>query len=214
MVKQALKVAASLAVPFNVQLLPQDRQDLVTVLTWQQGRKYFIGCRDSALFAVGWAGMFRCSELVGIDWRDVTSVLKGVMIYVPHSKTDQVNEGAWVFLVEGQQLPVCCPVRALRALQQLGGGEGPVFMGCLGGQRLSKSTVGPRLKKALAAAGVGDPDLYAAYSLRHGGASHAVQAGVSVRKTQMLGRWTSDMVLEYLYATPKEVWAAAAALQR
>lgn len=215
MVKHALQVAAKLAVPGTVQKLPLNRQDLVTVLTWLRDRGDFIGCRDAALFIVGWAGMFRCSELVAVDWRDVHFVDRGVMIYVPHSKTDQAGEGAWVFLAESEGSPsITCPVRALRALQQLGKGEGPVFTGKLGGARLSKNTVGVRLKKALAAAGVPDSDLYAAHSLRRGGASYAVKAGVSVRMVQILGRWKSDVVREYLYASPSEAWDAAARLQR
>jgi hypothetical protein len=96
LVKQALKVAAKLAVPSSgAQKLPLDKGDLVKVVQVLQARGDFIGCRDSAMFLVGWAGMFRCSELAAMDWRSVHFVEdRGVMLYVPSSKTDQVGEGA------------------------------------------------------------------------------------------------------------------------
>jgi integrase len=48
-------------------------------------------------------------------------------------------------------------------------------------------------------------DLYAAHSLRRGGATWAVNHGVSVRQVMAMGRWKSNVVREYLYHAPKEM---------
>lgn len=167
-----------------------------------QARGDFIGCRDSAMFLVGWAGMFRCSELAAMDWRSVHFVEdRGVMLYVPSSKTDQVGEGAWVFVAQARSNSAMCPVRALRQLQQVYGGAGAVFRATAHGKRISRSTLGTRLQKALKQAGVADPELYSAHSLRRGGATHASKCGMSSRMVQRMGRWKSDVVQEYLYTT-------------
>ncbi|WIA28653.1 hypothetical protein OEZ86_011189 [Tetradesmus obliquus] len=101
-VRRAMKVAAKLAVPAGRQKLPLDRRELRAVVSSLQarGRRDFIGVRDAALFLLGWTGMFRSSELVGIDWDDLRPIQQkgGVLIYVPRSKTDQAGEGAWVFI--------------------------------------------------------------------------------------------------------------------
>lgn len=38
--------------------------------------------------------------------------------------------------------------------------------------------------------------------------------GVSMHYIQMMGRWKSDVVPEYLCAAPEELWQAAKALQQ
>jgi integrase len=174
----------------------------------------FVCARDEALFVVGWAGMFRCSELVGIRWEHLHFCSQGgVMIFVPQSKTDP-GEGAWVFLSPGVKEQVgVCPVRALRQLRVLTGGTGYVFTGREGsGQALSKTTVGVRLHKALEAAGVQDWRLYAAHSLRRGGATHAAKVGIPLRLIQAMGRWKSDAVRMYLYCSPEQLLGASKAL--
>ena len=112
---------------------------------------------------------------------------------------------------EQQQL---CPVAALQQLRTASSGSGAVFTAEGGSKALSKSTVGVRLHKALAAAGISNWELYGAHSLRRGGATYAVQQGVSLRKIMIMGRWRSNVVREYLYAAPSETWQAAQALQR
>lgn len=214
LVKQALRVAAKVAVPSGAQKLPLDREDLAKAVRALQARGDFIGYRDTAMFLLGWAGMFRCSELAAMDWRSLHFVEeKGVMVYVPSSKTDQVGEGAWVFVAQAQGDAVMCPVLALRRLQAQFDSTGAVFRAYAGGSRISRNTIGTRLQKALSAAGVKDAGLYSAHSLRRGGATHASKSGVSGRMIQAMGRWKSDVVREYLYATPSEMWDAAAQLQ-
>ena len=92
-VQRAMAVVAKVATPAGAgQKLPLDRRDLRKVVydLGALGDNSFLGRRDTALLIVGWAGMFRSSELVGIRWDHVSFTSKGgVLIYVPSSKTDQ-----------------------------------------------------------------------------------------------------------------------------
>jgi integrase len=213
-VQRALKVAAQKAVRTVDQKIPLGYGDLRLVVQSlsREGVDPYIQARDTALFTVGWTGMFRSSELVGIEWGQVHFCPRGVMLFVPRSKTDP-GEGAWVFLAESGQ--VTCPVRALRVLSLRFGQVGAVFRGRKNDtQHLSKTTVGQRLKKALCTAGVAGWEFYAAHSLRRGGATHASRSGIPLRMIQIMGRWKSDAVRQYLYTSPQEILEASATMQQ
>jgi len=77
---------------------------------------------------------------------------------------------------------------------------------------LSKMSVTHRLRKALAAAGVKGEGAYASHSLKRGGATatHAEQSGESTRMAQLLGRWKSDAVRQYMYASERQAIGASA----
>jgi integrase len=86
-----------------------------------------VGLRDRALLLLGFAGAFRRSELVAIDFHHLRFTAEGVVIHVPRSKADQDGKGAEVSLprMRGED---SCPVRALEAwLQRAGIHRGPVF---------------------------------------------------------------------------------------
>jgi hypothetical protein len=159
LVVRALKAAARLANRGLRQKLPLSHQQLAAILSSLPSHcsTNFMAARDAALFVVGWAGMFRCSELVAIQWQHVHFCSNGgVMIFVPTSKTDP-GAGAWVFLAAGaaRGLPFC-PVRVLRTLRTITGVTGYVFTASVlsSSKPLStKTTVGVRLHKALEAAG-------------------------------------------------------------
>ncbi|KAF6250556.1 hypothetical protein COO60DRAFT_1681721 [Scenedesmus sp. NREL 46B-D3] len=83
-VQQALKVARRLAVRDQQQKLPLSAEDLVAVLGALRGTSggsrsgrssssssRFVAVRDAGMFVVGWAGLLRSSEIVGLDWEDV-----------------------------------------------------------------------------------------------------------------------------------------------
>ena len=85
-VQQALKVARRLAVRDQQQKLPLSAEDLVAVLEALRGTygssrsgrsssssssSRFVAVRDAAMFVLGWAGLLRSSEIVGLDWEDV-----------------------------------------------------------------------------------------------------------------------------------------------
>ncbi|WIA15571.1 hypothetical protein OEZ85_002198 [Tetradesmus obliquus] len=220
LVRRAMRVAATHAVTSVNQKRPLSRADLRVLVKHLRSRRDFIGDRDAAMFLVGWAGMFRSAELMGIEWRDLQvyeeggEAEKGVAIYVPYSKTDQAGEGAWVFVAACEDEKEMCPLRALQRLRKWGSADGKVFTAYAGGVGMKKLTVGSRLKHDLRDAGVAEAEQYAAHSLRRGGATHAARQKIALRKIQMMGRWKSDVVRLYLYAAPVELMQAATQMQR
>ena len=68
--------------------------------------------RDKALILIGFAGGFRRSELVKIDYEDIEFVNEGVKILIKRSKTDQSGEGTIKAIpyFDNQEF---CPVIAL-----------------------------------------------------------------------------------------------------
>jgi len=83
-----------------------------------------IGTRDKALLLVGFAGVFRRSELVGIDRQHLQFVPEGIKVFI---WTVGIREDQTVGIPYGKQ-SATCPAHALRAwLELLPAGEGPVF---------------------------------------------------------------------------------------
>jgi integrase len=85
------------------------------------------GKRDRALILLGFAGAFRRSELVALTIATVQFTNDGLVVRLPHSKTDQEGQGETKGIPYGST-PSTCPVRALRAwLDASGITEGPIF---------------------------------------------------------------------------------------
>lgn len=212
LVVRAMKVAGRMAVLTKRQKLPLTAGQLKRIIDYvYRAEPAYIAARDSALFQVGWAGMLRSSELVGLCWEHVQFPQQGgVMLYLPQSKTDP-GQGSWVLLAAGSA--GISPALALRQLRLFVGGsmaKGPVFLPKVGAVKaLAKATVAVRLRKALQRTGVENWEWYAAHSLRRGGATHAAAAGVPLRFIMLMGRWKSDVVREYMYYTPQQVLEAS-----
>ncbi len=125
------------------------------------------GLRDRALFLVGFAGAFRRSELVAIDFVHLRFDAAGVVIHIPRSKRDQEGKGADVTLPRmrgpdagaagatgavGATGPVSgtCPVCALeRWLQRARIKRGPVFRGVTAHGTLEGRLSGDGVRKIL-----------------------------------------------------------------
>jgi hypothetical protein len=73
------------------------------------------GLRDKAVLLVGFAGAFRRSELLAIDYGDVILTEAGLVITVRRSKTDQVGAGRDVGIPRSRKNSSTCPVAALEA---------------------------------------------------------------------------------------------------
>ena len=69
--------------------------------------------RDKALILIGFAGGFRRSELVNLDYEDLEFVTEGVKILIKKSKTDQSGEGS-VKAIPYFDNREFCPVTALK----------------------------------------------------------------------------------------------------
>jgi integrase len=158
------------------------------------------GTRDRALILVGFAGAFRRSELVALTVADVQLTNDGLIITLPHSKTDQAGVGTTKGIPYGST-PSTCPVRALRAWLDIAGiAAGPIFRpinrwGQLQPQPLSGHAVAVVVKQLAETAGY-DPAAFSGHSLRAGLATAAAAAGVAYHAIKKQTGHKSDQVLQ------------------
>jgi site-specific recombinase XerD len=162
-----------------------------------------IGARDRALVLLGFAGAFRRSELVGLDFEDCTFGKDGLTITLRRSKTDQDGAGRKIGIPYGAN-PETCPVRVLQSWLELAGiTSGPMFRsisrhGQVQPGRLSGIDVARVVKKLAERAGL-DPAKYAGHSLRAGHATSAAIAGASERSIMnQTGHRSVQMVRRYI----------------
>lgn len=162
-----------------------------------------LGLRDRALLALGFAGGFRRSELVGLDVADLAFTGNGLEVHLRRSKTDQEGEGRKVGVPFGSA-PSCCPVRAVRAwLDAAGITEGAVFRalrrhGRLTAVRLVGRAVARVVQRTATAAGL-DAKRLAGHSLRAGLVTSAALAGRSERAIMaQTGHRSAAMVRRYI----------------
>lgn len=154
--------------------------------------------RDRALVLIGWAGGFRSSELVGLDWSDVEEVREGLVLHLRRSKTDQTGQGRKIGVPLGRTRH--CPVAALAAWRKASGGDdGPIFRpvdrhGHIQPDRLRSDAVSTILRDRLNGAGI-DPEGYSGHSLRAGLATSAIKAGVPTYKVRAQTGHASDLML-------------------
>ena len=150
--------------------------------------------RDKALILIGFAGGFRRSELVNIDYDDIEFVSEGVKILVKRSKTDQSGEGT-VKAIPYFDNKEFCPVLTLKNYidqKTTIKSEGKVF-------EISDKSVALIIKKYAEKAGL-DPSKYAGHSLRSGFATTAAEFGAEERNIMaMTGHKTTQMVRRYIH---------------
>lgn len=130
------------------------------------------GLRNRALLLIGFCGALRRSELVGVDMEHIEYHSKGIVIRIPHSKTDQEGKGQDVGILAKPGSDYC-PLEALDAWVKAANIElGPVFTrirrgGHAANSRLSAQSVALIVKKNVQSAGL-NPALYSGHSLRSG----------------------------------------------
>ncbi len=118
-----------------------------------------IGLRDRALILLGFAGAFRRSELVGLNFDDCAFGSDGLTVTLRRSKTDQVGAGRKVGIPFGSN-PETCPVRILQSwIESAAILEGPLFRsvsrhGKVQGGGLSGIDVARVVKKLASRAGL------------------------------------------------------------
>jgi len=168
--------------------------------------------RDRALLLVGFAGAFRRSELAGLNWGDLKFQIRGMMISLRRSKTDQEGKGRLVGVAYGQA-KATCPVKATLAWYEVlrAQGEdkprGAIFRsieaGRIGG-RLDGRDVGRILKRHLVKLGY-DARGFGAHSLRVGFVTAAIAAGKSRTAIKRQTGHRSDEMVDR-YARPVELF--------
>ena len=170
--------------------------------------------RDRAMILLGFCGAFRRGELVALDLADLSfDPVRGVLVRVRRSKTDQTGAGVEVAIPFASHAEVCA-VRSVRHwIETSRITEGPLFRsidrhGNLGG-RLDGRDVARLLKAAAARAGL-DASLVSGHSLRAGLATTAALAGKPDRAIMAQGRWRSRTMLDR-YVRTADAWRDNAA---
>jgi integrase len=181
------------------QVQPALREDILAMLPHMTGRR---GIRDRALILVGFAGAFRRSELVALQFGNVAFVKEGITLMLTRSKTDQVGAGRMIAIPFARSH--ACPVKALTAwLDDAGIHSGPVFRtvkkgGDIGTVALSAQSVASIVKEYAGKAGL-HADSYSGHSLRAGLITSAAKVGVSSWKIrQMTGHKSDSMLQRYI----------------
>lgn len=144
------------------------------------------GHRDRALMLVGLTTGMRRSELVALQWDHVTEEDEddAVLLFLPHSKTDQEGRGRYVALKRAKRASVC-PVRALEAWRKVSDQE-HVFP-------MSDRTVARLVKRYVAAIGE-NPDAFGAHSFRMGFMTEAKRGGADLSDIMVQSGHKSEKV--------------------
>ena len=147
--------------------------------------------RDKSLLLLGFAGGFRRSELVNIEFNDLEFVEEGIKILIQRSKTDQLGEGSIKAIPYFKNVEYC-PVTNLKNWIKIKNiTSGKVF-------NISDKSVSLILKKYALLAGL-DPRKYSGHSLRSGFATSAAESGAEERNIMaMTGHKTTQMVRRYI----------------
>ena len=139
-----------------------------------------IDVRNKALLALGFAGGFRRSELVGLNCEDIVEKPEGLILTIRKSKTDQEGNGRLVGIPFGRGR-ICPATLSLDWLANISEQQGPLFRqvrkgGQIIDQRLSGEAVAMVVKQSVRRLDL-DPTNYSAHSLRAGFVTSAIQAG-------------------------------------
>ena len=147
--------------------------------------------RDKALLLLGFAGGFRRSELVNIDFDDLDFVDEGVKIFIKKSKTDQSGEGMIKAIPYFDNKNFCPVVNLKNWINFTNIKSGKIF-------NISDKSVSLIIKKYASLSGL-DPKRYAGHSLRSGFATSTAEFGAEERNIMtMTGHKTTQMVRRYI----------------
>jgi len=147
--------------------------------------------RDKALILVGFAGGFRRSELVALEFEDIEFVREGVKVFVRRSKTDQSGEGMTKAIPSFSNALYCPVIHLQNWIYELKNKKGKIFP-------ISDKSVALIIKKYANLAGL-DGDKYAGHSLRSGFATSTAESGAEERNIMaMTGHKTTQMVRRYI----------------
>jgi site-specific recombinase XerD len=158
--------------------------------------------RNRAILLLGFAGAFRRSELVALDFADIEETAEGMLVTIRRSKTDQERLGRKVAIPRGE---IACPVAALRAwLDAAGITESAIFRRIVNkrNQRVCAARLAARNVASIVKAGAVtlgfDPCAFAGHSLRSGFVTSAVKRGTNLIKiTDVTGHKSLEMLKTY-----------------
>ncbi|MEQ1598719.1 MAG: site-specific integrase [Methylotenera sp.] len=156
------------------------------------------GIRDKAILLIGFAGGFRRSELVGLQFSDVEFVEQGLVIHLRKSKTDQEGQGRKIAIPYARG-NVCAVLALKNWLEVASIDSGALFRpisrhGFIESKQLSAQTVAIIVKERVGAVGLNACN-FSGHSLRAGLVTSAAQAGVSAWKIKAQTGHRSDAML-------------------
>jgi integrase len=182
------------------QMIPTLKADIITIIN-QMGDQ-LVDKRDATIILIGFAAALRRSEICALQVEHVSLVNDGLLITIPHSKTDQEGEGHKIAIPYARGR--LCPVKAYQEWISASEIEnGPVFRsidrhGNLSDLAIAKQSIALIIKRRVSDVGM-DPENYAGHSLRAGLVTSAAVAGVPFHKIKAQTRHRSDRVLhEYI----------------
>ena len=170
-------------------ILINDLKKIINVIDEEKNelKKY----QNKALILIGFAGGFRRSELVSIEYEDVDFVTEGVKINVTKSKTDQTGIGLTKAIPYFENKTYCPVISLKKWIEYSSINNGKVF-------KVSDKTVALTIKKYASIAGL-DNSKYAGHSLRSGFATSTAEIGADERSIMaMTGHKTTQMVRRYI----------------
>ena len=171
-------------------ILINDLKLIINVINKDQNE--YKKLQNKALILIGFAGGFRRSELVSIEYEDIDFVKEGVKIFVKKSKTDQSGEGM-IKAIPYFENKNYCPVISLKEwIDYSKNNNDKIF-------KISDKTVAITIKKYALLAGL-DNTKYAGHSLRSGFATSTAEIGADERSIMaMTGHKTTQMVRRYIH---------------
>lgn len=177
----------------------------------------FCSIRNMFLLILMFLGFLRESEATALRRQDVWTLVQDgrslLFIFIEKSKVDQIRHGHTVVMEASPSSPLC-PVRWFRLYASLYPRAGApfVFLSVKKGHRRLASTTPARvILECLRAIGV-DPAPYGSHSLRRGGVTAAVAAGVQMHVIARHGNWRSNAVFAYVSDTVLQRLAVSRAL--
>ena len=157
----------------------------------QYEKKEFKKIRNKSLILIGFAGGFRRSELVNLEYDDLEFVNEGLKIFIKRSKTDQSGEGSIKAIPYFSNLEFCPVANIKNWINYAKITVGKIF-------NISDKSVALIIKKYALLAGL-NPNKYGGHSLRSGFATSAAEAGAEERNIMaMTGHKTTQMVRRYI----------------
>lgn len=148
------------------------------------------GLRDRAILLIGFAGAFRRSEIVALNFEDLERTPEGIKITIRKSKTDQEGLGQTIAIINGSIFRV---VDALYDwLKAACITEGAIFTRIRKGdkmtkERLTAETIYNLVKNYASMAGLTLTD-FSPHSLRSGFITQAAMSGANLIKTMEVSR--------------------------
>ena len=169
-------------------ILLNDLKLIIQAITDEKNE--FKKIQNKALILIGFAGGFRRSELVSIEYDD-DFVDEGVKINIKKSKTDQIGIGMTKAIPYFENTKFCPVVSLKEWINYAKINSGRIF-------KISDKSVALIIKKYALISGL-DHSKYAGHSLRSGFATSTAETGADERSIMaMTGHKTTQMVRRYI----------------